>query len=104
MMRAKTMIGGLLLGALAGGGFGATVQARDNQAGDPAAAHALVARREINKCMLQHMVADRMLSYNAANSLCVELRRAAGANVADQTPGTIRKSRTAPSPKADSAA
>jgi hypothetical protein len=50
------------------------------------------------------MVADRMLSYNAANSLCVELRRAAGANVADQTPGTIRKSRTAPSPKADSAA
>jgi hypothetical protein len=104
MMRATTMMGGLILGALAFGGLGVTVQARDGEAGDPAAAHALVARREINKCMLQHMVADRLLSYNAANSLCLELRRAAGAKVADQTPGTIRKSRTAPSPKADSAA
>jgi len=98
------MIGGLLLAAATLGGWAATVQAKDGQASDPTAAHALVARREINKCMLEHMVADRTLSYNAANSLCLELRRAAGANVADQTPGTIRKSRTAPSPKADSAA
>jgi F0F1-type ATP synthase membrane subunit c/vacuolar-type H+-ATPase subunit K len=101
-MRVDQLFGAVLVGvgllALA------PAQARDGGQAAESAARPPVARHELSKCMLQHMLADRMLSYHAANSLCLELHRAPRAEVADQTPGTMRKSRTAPSPKAASAA
>jgi hypothetical protein len=113
-MRGKANGAGLIVGALMVGSSGGSLWAKDALPAGDTTARALAARRELAKCMLQHMVADRTLSYNAANRLCLAQRRSGGAAVvdqtpsnqtpSDQTPATIRKSRTAPSSKADSAA
>lgn len=102
-MRGKKAFGGAVLGLTLFGAWTAPALARDAMPANEAA-RGLAARHELSKCMLQHMLADRMLSYNGANSLCLGLRRAPREQVADQTPGTMRKSRTTPSPKASSAA